>query len=167
MLPRSGSPGRSPQPGKPRRIAPVPATRGRKILIVEDDADLRRIYRVALVLSGFEVREAGDGLDALRQLDADPADAVILDLGLPFISGFTVREEIAAQASLRHIPVIVVTGSADSLDQLKVPCILRKPVVPEELATAVHRCLAAAKTRGPGKQQRVRHARRRPPSRPD
>jgi DNA-binding response OmpR family regulator len=140
----------------------VPPTRGRKILIVEDDADLRRIYRVALVLSGFEVLEAGDGLDALRQLDADPADAVILDLGLPFISGFTVREEIAAQASLRHIPVIVVTGSADSLDQLNVACILRKPVVPEELATAVGRCLAAAESRAAGKAQRLGHPRRRP-----
>jgi DNA-binding response OmpR family regulator len=146
----------------------VQATRGRKILIVEDDADLRRIYRVALVLSGFDVQEAGDGLDALRQLDADPADAVILDLGLPFISGFTVREEIAAQASLRHIPVIVVTGSADSLDQLNVPCILRKPVVPEELATAVSRCLATKEAHIGGKQRRIRHGRRRPaPSRPD
>jgi DNA-binding response OmpR family regulator len=51
------------------------------VLIVEDDADLRRMFRTALTYEGFTVREASNGLGALRILDSDPPDLVLLDLG--------------------------------------------------------------------------------------
>ena len=53
------------------------------ILIVEDDADLRRVWRLALQLEGYNVEEAGDGIGALRHLDNHPPNLVVLDLGLP------------------------------------------------------------------------------------
>jgi DNA-binding response OmpR family regulator len=113
------------------------------VLIVEDDADLRRMFRTALALAGFSVLEAGNGLDALRVLDSNPPEAVILDLGLPFMSGEAVRQEIAAQAHTRHVPVIVVTGQPGSHEALDAACILRKPVSPDRLVYVVKNCIAS------------------------
>lgn len=112
------------------------------VLVVEDNADLRMMFRTALALDGFRVLEADDGLMALRLLDASPPDIVILDLGLPIISGHVVREEIAAQADLRNIPVVIVTGGPAGNPQ-GVACVLRKPVLPDELIRTVRRCLTA------------------------
>ena len=114
-----------------------------KVLIVEDDPDLRRMYRAALSLAGFDIIEAHDGLSALHVLEQRSADLVILDLMLPTIDGLTVLQEIAAHAGTRDVPILIVTGSTLPLDDVKVPCILRKPVSPDELITAVRRCLAS------------------------
>ena len=113
------------------------------VLVVEDDGDLRRMFRTALALAGFDVIEAGNGLDALRVLDANPPHAVILDLGLPVMSGEAVRQEIAAHAHTRHVPVIVVTGQPGAHDTLDAACILRKPVSPDRLVHVVKNCIAA------------------------
>ena len=114
------------------------------VLIVEDHADLRRMFRTALALAGFAVVEAGDGLDALRLLDGSGTpDAVILDLGLPILNGAAVRQEIAAQAHTRHVPVIVVTGQPGEHQQLDAACVLRKPVSPDRLIKVVRSCIAA------------------------
>jgi len=119
-----------------------------RILVVEDDGDLRRLIRTALLFEGFEVIEAADGLDALRRLDDSPPDLVILDLMLPIVSGLVVQEEIAAHAHLRNIPVVIVTASTQPLDDLNVPCILRKPISPETLIAVVRKCLAVGVVRG-------------------
>jgi len=118
-------------------------TRRRTILIVEDDVDLRRMFRQAIVFDGFDVREAGDGLDALRIIDAEPVDAVVLDLGLPLVSGYVVRQEIAAQAHTRHIPVIVVTGAVGAHERLEAACVLHKPVSPDRLVETIRKCMAS------------------------
>ena len=117
--------------------------RRRIILIVEDDADLRRLYRTALALEGFDVDEAADGFDALRRIDHRRPDLVVLDIGLPAVSGVAVREEIAAHAYTRHIPVVIVTGTTVNFDHLDVACVLRKPVEPSDLLKTVRSCLAA------------------------
>ncbi len=124
-----------------RMMAAMP--RRTTILIVEDEPALRQMYRSALAFAGFDVKEVGNGLDALRQIDSDPPDAVILDLGLPLIDGFTVRQDIAAHAVTCHIPIVVVTGSGDDLDWLDVACVLRKPVTPDKLVDAVRKCLTS------------------------
>jgi len=113
------------------------------VLIVEDDADTRRMYRAALSLAAFDVVEAQDGLSALHILDQRRADIVILDLMLPTVDGLSVQQEIAAHAGTRDIPILIVTGSTLPLDDVKVPCIMRKPVSPDELVAAVRRCLAS------------------------
>ena len=84
----------------------------RLILIVEDDVDLRRAWRLALQLDGFDIEEAGDGIAALRRLDDRQPDLVVLDLGLPALGGLSVQQEIAAQAVTRAIPIVIVTGSS-------------------------------------------------------
>ena len=114
------------------------------ILIVEDDEDLRRLFRTALALAGYDVVEAGDGLEALQRIDQVLPDLVVLDLLLPGMSGMVVQQELAAQALTRQIPVVVITGTAIEPASLDVACLLRKPVSPDDLIEAVRKCLAAA-----------------------
>ena len=116
--------------------------RRQTILVVEDDEDLRGLFRIALSMEGYNVVEAGDGMEALRWIDHSPPDLVILDLLLPRISGLVVQQEIAAQAVTRQIPIVVITGSTMPLDGLEVACVLRKPISPDRLIATVRSCLA-------------------------
>ena len=116
----------------------------KRVLVVEDEADLRTIFRHALAAAGFDVTEAGDGYAALRLIDSDPPDLIVLDLMLPLINGIDVQREIAAQGYAQRIPVVVVTGSSfDQLPVENVACILRKPVPSEQLTNLVKSLLSA------------------------
>jgi two-component system phosphate regulon response regulator PhoB len=115
---------------------------GRKtVLIVEDDPGTRQFFRLALSFGGFDVLEARGGFEALRMLDAHPADVVVLDLGLPGFGGEDVRKELESKAETRNIPVVIATGSPDDLSHIHADCILRKPIAPDELVATVRRCL--------------------------
>jgi DNA-binding response OmpR family regulator len=115
--------------------------RAKRLLIVEDDDDLRRFFRMALTVAGYDVQEAGDGVEALRLVDNDPPDLVVLDLMLRALDGISVQQELASRAYTRHIPIVVVTGSALEATGFNVACVLRKPVLPEELIKTVATCL--------------------------
>lgn len=112
------------------------------MLIVEDDPDLRYLFRTSLALAGFHVREAADGYQALAALEEQTPAAVVLDLGLPRVSGFTVLEEIAARQDMRGMAVVVVTGL--TVGEQQDVMLLRKPVDPPVLITAVRRALRRA-----------------------
>ena len=113
-----------------------------RILVVEDNDDLRGLYKIALRSAGFQVSQASDGLTALRAIEADLPDLVVLDLGLPLISGFEVQRELLHLRS-RHVPVVVITGlPPERTRALNVSCVLHKPIMPEALVRAVVDCLA-------------------------
>jgi len=99
------------------------------------------MLKTSLLLEGYDVIEAGDGFEALASIDREPPDLVVLDLMLPSMSGVTVRQEIAAHALTREIPIVVITGSALDTDALDVACVLRKPIHMPAFITAVRRCL--------------------------
>jgi len=113
-----------------------------RILIVEDDSDLRRMFRTALSLSGFDVVEAPDGIDALLLIEDAPPDLVVLDLTLQRLDGISVQQELAARAITRDIPIVIVTGSGAEVRGDNVACLLRKPVWPDVLVQTVRDCLA-------------------------
>ena len=112
---------------------------GASVLIVEDNADLRYLFRVALTIAGFKVREAHDGYHALVAIEEDPPAVIVLDLGLPRISGFTVLDEIKARHDLPQPAVVVVTG-LDGVEHLKTT-VLRKPVEPATLIATIRNVL--------------------------
>jgi CheY-like chemotaxis protein len=113
------------------------------VLLVEDHDAVRRLFDAALTSAGFNVRQASDGLEALRALDSDPPDVVVLDLIMPLIDGFAVLRELGTHPHTRHIPIVVVTAiPAADLPGLRIACTLTKPVMPATLVTAVKRCLA-------------------------
>ena len=115
----------------------------KRILVVEDDADLRRMFRTALAMAGYDVEEAGDGIDALRVIENRVPDLIVLDLVLRVVDGVSVRQELAACATTRHVPVVIVTGSTIPTDTLDAACVLRKPIQPDELVRTVRHCMAA------------------------
>jgi CheY-like chemotaxis protein len=119
----------------------------KRILIVEDDADLRRLFRTRLAVEGFEIEETGNGLDALRNIENRAPDLVVLDLILPGLDGISVSQEIAARAITNQIPVVVVTGSTLSTATLQVACVLKKPVDLDDLVRVVRQCLVIGASR--------------------
>jgi CheY-like chemotaxis protein len=118
-----------------------------QILVVEDDPDLRALYSSALRVAGYEVEAVADGLDALYHLDSLVPALIVLDIGLPRISGRTVYEEIASQPRTRRLPIVVVTGDPGDLRETKYLCILRKPVDLDALVATVEDCLMRAASR--------------------
>ena len=82
----------------------------RTILVIEDDAALREFLTDLLAGEGYGVLRASDGRDGLCSARRGQPDAILLDLGLPSVSGLDVLDELRADATTRHIPVIVVSG---------------------------------------------------------
>jgi CheY-like chemotaxis protein len=119
-----------------------PSPSAKTVLIVEDDPDLRRIFSDVLFWAGFRVEQASDGVTALKMIESNPPDLLILDIGLPMLDGLSVRDELAAHAETRHIPVVVVTGIPDDFRQrLRDDPVLRKPVTPEKLLATIREYL--------------------------
>ena len=129
----------------------VTPNRSKRVLVVEDDPQLLRLYRAALLVSGFDVIPVSDGIEALYQIDADLPDLVVLDLGLPRLSGHDVQRDLSANDRTKHIPILVVTGDPGDLAESANLCILRKPVDPERLSAEVERCLRKANSRSMSK----------------
>ena len=82
----------------------------KKILIVEDDADVRLGYQVLLRANHYDTFLAADGVSAMSEAVRHQPDLIILDLGLPAGDGFTVLEWFRMSTYLSVIPVIVVSG---------------------------------------------------------
>ena len=114
----------------------------RKILIVEDDPQLREVYRTALRTAGYAVSAVEDGADALRQIEYSTPALVVLDLALPRVDGRDVNRELKSRAETRDIPVVVVSGMDISANDAKdFACVCRKPCDPDRLVQAVDQCL--------------------------
>ena len=119
------------------------------VLVIEDDAATRKLFRAALRAEGFAVVTVGDGVDALTYLETHTPSAVILDLGLPRLHGRDVLDEMASDGLTQQIPVIVVTGErTDHLDTSQFACVVQKPVSPDELVATVRQCLSKRPARG-------------------
>ena len=81
-----------------------------KILVIEDEPDLRLLYATALREAGHEVVEAEDGLDGFKQLSGDPA-LVVLDLLMPRANGYEFLRRLRSSRRHRSVPVIVVSAT--------------------------------------------------------
>lgn len=81
-----------------------------KILIVDDDPDLRQALRVRLRANRYDTVNAGDGYSAIAQAYKERPDLIILDLGLPAGDGFVVLDRLQRDDKLSTIPVIVLTA---------------------------------------------------------
>jgi DNA-binding response OmpR family regulator len=122
-------------------VATADPSRRTSILVVEDDVALLSFYKSGLMLAGFAVTTAANGIDALHRIEEDPPDLIVLDLGLPLLSGLDVLREITSDARTRHIPILVVTGQPD-VELAGFACVLQKPVTADALVTAVENFLS-------------------------
>jgi two-component system cell cycle response regulator DivK len=96
--------------------APADAVRARRILVVEDHEDNRRILRDLLTSAGYAVLEAETGEDGVRLAAAERPDLILMDIQLPGIDGYEATRRIKATAALRDTPLIAVTSYALSGD---------------------------------------------------
>jgi DNA-binding response OmpR family regulator len=120
----------------------LPSSKAPSILLVEDDSVTRELYRIALKAAGYHVKTAGDGVEALIAVDSELPAAIVLDLGLPRLSGYDVRQELAVRADTSRIPILIVTGTdTTGVDLGDEACVIYKPVDPERLVNALADCL--------------------------
>jgi DNA-binding response OmpR family regulator len=86
-----------------------------RVLVVEDDAEITDVLRRSLRNEGYEVRTAGDGVEALDQAQAFVPDLVVLDLGLPRLDGTEVCRQLRAEGD---VPILVLTARAETDDRV-------------------------------------------------
>jgi two-component system cell cycle response regulator DivK len=91
----------------------------KRILVVEDQADNRRILRDLLTSAGYEIIQAENGEEALAAVARDRPDLILMDIQLPLLDGYEATRRIKADPELRAIPIIVITSYALSGDESK------------------------------------------------
>jgi CheY-like chemotaxis protein len=122
----------------------------KRVLVVDDEADVRAYLQAALEDAGFQVETAADGLEAMKAVSRQKPDLISLDLVMPRHSGARFFHDLQKDRALSKIPVLIVTGHArDDLGKadfaemtLSGPGIyLEKPVSPETYVSAVRQVL--------------------------
>ncbi|HAV21954.1 MAG: hypothetical protein A2X67_07070 [Ignavibacteria bacterium GWA2_55_11] len=86
----------------------------KKILIVDDDESLRKSIAITLRVKGYEIWEAGDGIEGLELTQQRRPDLIICDVFMPGMNGFMMVESIKADAALTHIKIIMMTSAAQA-----------------------------------------------------
>lgn len=112
----------------------------KKILIVEDDENIRELLKIYFGKEGFEVVEAEDGQQALDTFARENPHLIILDLMIPVIDGITVAKEIRKKS---NVPILMLTAKAEEEDRIKgleigADDYVTKPFSPKELVLRVH-----------------------------
>jgi CheY-like chemotaxis protein len=136
-------------PSTARGAAPEEEGPRRRILLVEDQPDLRQLYAEQLILSGFTVIEAENGADAIAHTGARFPDVVLMDLSLPVIDGWEATRRLKADSRTAHIPVVALTAHDNSGELQRATSagcdwFVPKPCPPDALITEVRRVLAGA-----------------------
>jgi CheY-like chemotaxis protein len=122
------------------------------VLVVDDDASIRRMIIAALRREGYRFLEAANGKEALDLMRAESPDVVVLDLMMPLVSGWDVLRERLNDARLSKIPVIIVSANRDpelvSAVDKGVCAFLPKPFDIGALSALVRSCVSPG-TAGP------------------
>jgi two-component system cell cycle response regulator DivK len=115
----------------------------KKILIVDDEADVRTFLTAVLKKGGYKTITANDGAEALSTVKSEKPDLILLDLQMPEKTGTDFYRKLSQDKELGDIPVIVVSGLAGrNLAVRKPAAVFDKPIDPEKLLEAVERALA-------------------------
>ena len=109
-----------------------------KILVIDDEADVRRVVGVLLTQAGYEVIDAEYGLSGYAKALSEKPDLIMLDLMMPVMDGFMVLEKLKENPSVREIPVIILTAKIDAESErecmrLGAADYIKKPWGPGEL----------------------------------
>ncbi len=114
-----------------------------RILLVDDEPDLRRMVRRYLQAEGFEIAEASNGADALSRYREGSPDLIVLDVAMPGMDGFAVLQEVRRTSDT---PVIMLTARAEEIDrvlglEIGADDYVTKPFSPRELVARIRAVL--------------------------
>jgi CheY-like chemotaxis protein len=115
-----------------------------RLLLVEDEVDLRQLVAESLRNAGYEVEEAGDGRDALAAILRECPSLLITDCNMPIMSGNELMDQLALDERLRLIPAIVVSACPQPTLPANASIFLRKPFTMATLVGAIRDCLGSA-----------------------
>lgn len=115
----------------------------KKILVVDDEADVRAYLSAVLTKAGYETLIAEDGREAFDLALKEKVDLVILDLEMPRQTGTDFYRRLTKNAELSQTPIIIVSGLAGRHLAVKAPfAVFDKPIDPDEFIATVERALA-------------------------
>ena len=119
-----------------------------RVLVVEDDANTRKLMCAVLKQAGFEALQAEDGLDALRVIDRQHIDAVIVDVMMPHMDGYELTRQL--RSSWETLPILMVTAKQEPKDKRQgflagTDDYMTKPVDEQEMILRIKALLRRAK----------------------
>jgi two-component system alkaline phosphatase synthesis response regulator PhoP len=119
----------------------------KKVLVVDDDRDDLKMISMILEPEGYEVVTAENGVEAIRKVESEDPDLVLLDVMMPELDGFAACDKLKSSPESQGVPVVLLTGVAKQITKTKYPIdgvlraqaeeYLEKPVDPEELLRVV------------------------------
>ena len=120
-----------------------------RVLVVDNDADNRELYRDSFTLAGWIVTEAGDGREALVQALKDKPSIVLMELRLPLIDGVALCEILRRDHATAEVPILVVTSESRAAELARAQragadAVLIKPATPDVIVREMRRLLTAA-----------------------
>ena len=115
----------------------------KQVLVVDDEPDVLLLCRVNLEFEGYEVLEAGDGVEALEKARANHPDVVLLDVMMPKMDGWQTLEAMKGDPAIRDIPVVMLTAKVQDEDQIRgweagAADYITKPFSPLSLSQVIH-----------------------------
>jgi len=112
----------------------------RKVLLVDDNADVRRLYAIGLNQRGFEVKLAANGAEAVDRVATERPDFILLDWLMPLMDGREVVERLDLQQSDSAIEIIVISGQPPPTElPARIRSWLTKPLTVDELVSEIGR----------------------------
>jgi CheY-like chemotaxis protein len=122
----------------------------KKLLLADDSVTIQRVIELTFSGEDVQVLTAGDGEEAVARIAADKPDIVLADIGMPKRSGYDVSAFVKGQPELAHIPVLLLAGAFEPVDEAKakeVLCdgVLVKPFEPQQVIARVRELIGGAK----------------------
>jgi DNA-binding response OmpR family regulator len=121
-----------------------------RVLVVEDEPDIRALLAFHLEREGFQVARSASGVDAIRQVRASPPDLVLLDLMLPEMDGLDVCRRLRQDPATASLPIVMITAKGEEVDrvlglELGADDYIVKPFSPKEMVARVRAVLRRAR----------------------
>jgi two-component system cell cycle response regulator DivK len=116
-----------------------------RVLVADDNPDLRQLWRAYLTVSGFDVSEAGNGAEAVAKAARELPAVILMDFSMPAMDGATAARALKADPRTAGIPVVGLTGHGTAANAHDFPAVcetvLEKPLNPEAVVEALRRAV--------------------------